>query len=230
MSGVNKIFSRPRGIQKLKKVLFASSSAVYGYGFGGDVSEERPLVTNNVPPAGALYGATKVIGEQLCRFYQQHYGLDFLTLRYSTVYGEGQHYRAANALYIIETYDRISQGLAPIINGDGRETKNFVYAGDVAVANALAFESDAHDMAMNISGDETISVLELAEMILRLSGSDLKLEFESGRQAGGAVRLPSGEGLRYVNDLAKDVLGWMPRVSMEEGVGRLIAWRKNNPL
>jgi len=214
-------------ISGIRKVLFASSSAVYGYGFGGDVHEDRPLVTKDVPPAGALYGASKVMGEQLCRYYHGRYGLDYVVLRYSTVYGEGQHYRAANALYIIEAYDRIARGEAPVIRGDGAESKNFVYAGDVAVANALAFESPATDMALNISGDETVSLKQLADMVLRLAGSDLEPEFRPD-EAGG-VRLPSGDALRYVNDRAKTILGWQPETPLETGIGRLIAWRRENP-
>jgi len=214
-------------ISGVRKVLFASSSAVYGYGFGGDVHEDRPLVTKDVPPAGALYGASKVMGEQLCRYYHGRYGLDYVVLRYSTVYGEGQHYRAANALYIIEAYDRIARGEAPVIRGDGAESKNFVYAGDVAVANALAFESPATDMALNISGDETVSLKQLADMVLRLAGSDLEPEFRPD-EAGG-VRLPSGDALRYVNDRAKTILGWQPETPLETGIGRLIAWRRENP-
>lgn len=211
----------------VQKVLFASSSAVYGYGFGGDVHEDMPLVTKDVPPAGALYGASKVMGEQLCRYYYGQYDLDYVVLRYSTVYGEGQHYRAANALYIIEAYDRIARGQAPVIRGDGTESKNFVYAGDVAVANALAFESPATDMAFNIAGDETVSVRQLAELVLRLADSDLEPEFRT--IGDGGVRLPSGDALRYVNERAKTVLGWHPETSLETGIRRLIAWRLENP-
>ena len=97
---------------KVRKVVFASSNAVYGYGPGvsGDLVETTPFHSQGAPPAAILYGASKIIGEQLCRDFQRKHGLNHVVLRYSTVYGERQHYRAANALYIIETIDRVRRG------------------------------------------------------------------------------------------------------------------------
>ena len=97
------------------KLVFASSNAVYGYGPGivGDLVESTPFHSVEAPPAAILYGASKIIGEQLCRDAYRKRGLNYVVLRYSTVYGERQHYRAANALYIIETHDRVRTGSAP---------------------------------------------------------------------------------------------------------------------
>ena len=213
-------------IRGVKKVLFASSSAIYGYGIGGEITEELPLSSHGVPPAAVIYGCTKLIGEQLCRHYHKTFGLDFVALRYSTVYGEGQHYRAANALYIIEAYDRIRRGERPVIVGDGSEAKDYVYAGDVARANLLAMSRPVSNVALNISGGEGITVKALTELIIRLSGADMEPEY---RGNDGAVRLKTAADLRYVNAKAKEVLGWEPQVSMEDGIRRLIAWRDANP-
>jgi len=92
------------------------------------------------------------MGEQLCRHYHQSFGQDYVVLRYSTVYGERQHYRAANSLYIMETYDLIRSGKAPVLPGDGTDTKHFVYVTDVARANIAALQSTATDVAVNVSG------------------------------------------------------------------------------
>jgi nucleoside-diphosphate-sugar epimerase len=119
---------------KVKKVVFASSNAVYGYGTGivGALVEGGPFHSTGAPPAAILYGASKIMGEQLCRQYFQKHGLDYVVLRYSTVYGERQHYRAANSLYIMETYDRVRRGERPVLPGDGSDTKHFVNVADVA--------------------------------------------------------------------------------------------------
>jgi len=77
-------------------------------------------------------------------------------LRYSTVYGERQHYRAANALYIIETLEKLAKGERPVILGDGTDTKHYVYAGDLARANAMAFEKDVSGVALNCSGHDDV--------------------------------------------------------------------------
>ena len=107
-------------INGVKKLVFASSNAVYGYGPGivGDLVESTPFHSVGAPPAAILYGASKIVGEQLCRDAYRKRGLNYVVLRYSTVYGERQHYRAANALYIIETHDRVRAGPAPA--GDRR--------------------------------------------------------------------------------------------------------------
>lgn len=77
-------------VNAVKKLVFASSNAVYGYGPGiaGALAEGGPFHSAGAPPAAILYGASKIIGEQLCRQYHQQHGLDYLVLRYSTVYGE----------------------------------------------------------------------------------------------------------------------------------------------
>src|SRR4029453_11832598 len=132
---------------RVPKLVFASSNAVYGYGAGvkGDLKEETPFHSAGAPAAAILYGASKIIGEQLCRDAYRRHGQDYVVVRYSTVYGERQHYRAANALYIVETHDAIKRGERPKVIGDGSETKHFVYVGDLARANCLALEAATTD-------------------------------------------------------------------------------------
>ena len=201
------------------KVVLASSNGVYGYGIGGAVAESEPHHHAGIPPAAAIYGSSKIIGEHLCRQWKARYGLDYLVLRFSTVYGEGQHYRAANALYIVETFDRLVAGLPPQLFGDGTESKDFVYAGDVAEALCLALDGDQTDDALNISGGRGIATADLVDLIRRLTGRWIEPEFVDD---GGRVRLPTGPGLHFTNTRAKDVLGWAPRMPLEEGLRRLL--------
>ncbi|MEM9062929.1 MAG: NAD-dependent epimerase/dehydratase family protein [Pseudomonadota bacterium] len=207
-------------IRQTRKVIFASSNAVYGYGIGGGISEETPHHNAGIPAPAAAYGATKILGEQLCRMYFTKHGLDYVVLRFSTVYGENQHYRAANALYIVETYDRLKAGLRPQLFVDGSESKDFVYAGDVARAICLAIASDASDVALNTSGGTGISTKDLVALVTKIAGSDLEPEYIGD---DGRVRLPTGAGLHFVNDKAFEVLGWRPEMDLEEGIRRLIA-------
>ncbi len=207
-------------VQGVKKVVFASSNAVYGYGIGGGIAEDTPHHNAGIPAAAAAYGSTKILGEQLCRLYYQQHGLDYVVCRFSTVYGENQHYRAANALYIIETWDRLQRGEAPQLFGDGSESKDFVYAGDVARAVCMALEADATDVALNTSGGQGISTKDLVEMITRISGKNIQPEYIAD---DGRVRLPTGPGLHFINTKAKEVLGWEPEMDLEEGIRRLVA-------
>lgn len=210
---------------RAKKVIFASSNAVYGYGPGvkGDLVEATPFHSRGAPPAAILYGASKIIGEQLCRDAFKRHGQDYITLRYSTVYGERQHYRAANALYIIETYDALKRGERPKVISDGSETKHFVYVGDVARANCMALQSTATDVAINTSGPAPITTLELVTLIAELAGRpDLTPELTAPDP--NKVRLTSGGAFRIDHTAAKAAIGWEPEVDMREGLGRLLQW------
>lgn len=213
-------------VNKVKKFVFASSNAVYGYGTGiaGALSEGGPFHSTGAPPAAILYGASKIMGEQLCRQYYQQHGLDYIVLRYSTVYGERQHYRAANALYIMETYDRVRRRQRPVLPGDGSETKHFVNVADVARANLSAFQSPATDVAVNVSGPEPITTGELVRLVLEYCSSELEPEIRP--DPPGTVRLTSGGPFHIPHELAGKLIGWKPEVGMKEGIHRLLAWRE----
>jgi UDP-glucose 4-epimerase len=213
-------------VNKVRKVVFASSNAVYGYGSGiqGALEENGPFHSTGAPPAAILYGASKIMGEQLCRQYYQKHGLNYVVLRYSTVYGERQHYRAANSLYIMETYDRVRRGERPVLPGDGSDTKHFVNVADVARANLAAFQSASTDVAVNVSGPEPITTGELVQLVLDYCGSDLKPEVKP--DPPGTVRLTSGGAFHIPHALAKELIGWQPQVKMKEGITRLLAWRE----
>ncbi|HBI84498.1 MAG TPA: epimerase [Alcaligenaceae bacterium] len=213
-------------VNRIKKVIFASSNAVYGYGPGikGELVEEGPFHSVGAPPAAILYGASKIMGEQLCRQYHQSFGQDYVVLRYSTVYGERQHYRAANSLYIMETYDLVRQGKAPVLPGDGKDTKHFVHVSDVARANLAALQSTATDVAVNVSGPAPITTGELVQLVLDYCKSELKPEIRP--DPPGKVRLTSGGAFSIPHDKAGQVIGWKPVIEMREGISRLLAWRE----
>jgi UDP-glucose 4-epimerase len=210
----------------VKKLVFTSSSAVYGYGPGlaGNLVETTPFLTYGAPAGAIIYGATKVIGEQLCRDAFAKRGLDYVVVRYSTVYGERQHYRATNALYIIETHDRLRQGLRPRVIGDGSDTKHFVHVSDAARANAAAFAADATNIAVNISGPRPTTTLEIVRLVAELAGKDLQPEHVEPEP--GKVQLSAGGAWCMDHSTAERVLGWCPEVDMREGIRRLIVWRE----
>ena len=225
MRGVQNVLEACRA-NRVIKLIFASSNAVYGYGPGvkGDLVEDTPFHSAGAPPAAILYGASKIVGEQLCRDAHRRHGQNYVILRYSTVYGERQHYRAANALYIVETHDAVKRGERPRVTGDGSETKHFVYVGDLARANRMALETDATDIAVNTSGPRPVTTLELVTMIAELSGRpDLTAEFVEPDSS--KVRLTSGGAFRIDHAAAETAFGWKPEVEMRDGLRRLLTWR-----
>lgn len=169
-----------------------------------------------------LYSCTKLIGEALCKLYSQKHGIDAVALRYATVYGERQHYRGVNALYIIQNYDRIKRGERPTLPGDGSEVHDYIHVADVARANVAAMASDVTGEVFNIvSGVET-TVKRIAEILLDITGSDLKPLYAD---EAGAVKATSSASLKLSRAKAEAMLGWVPEVGVDEGIRRLIAWR-----
>jgi UDP-glucose 4-epimerase len=209
--------------RNVKKVVFSSSVAVYGDPAPGLVDEQAPARLGTFQPAAALYSCTKLIGENLCKLYSAKHGIQAVALRYSTVYGERQHYRGVNALYIMENYDRIARGEAPVITGDGSEVHDYIHVADVARANVMAMASDVTAESFNVVTGVATSLNRLVEILLSITGSKLKPVFKSG---GGSVRSSVTDQLDFSRAKAEKMLGWVPEVSIEEGIRRLLEWRK----
>ena len=211
---------RYRGV---KKVVFASSIAAYGEPGAGVIDEESPANLASFQPGAKLYSCTKLIGEALCQLYHAKHGVRALALRYATVYGERQHYRGVNALYIVENYDRIVRGERPQIPGDGSEVHDYIHVADVARANVMAMASEVSGETLNVVTGVATTLRQLVELLLEITGSSLEPETRSG---GTAVKSTSGTQLDFSRAKIERLLGWRPEIDVEEGLRRLIEWRR----
>jgi UDP-glucose 4-epimerase len=189
----------------------------------GLIDEKTPASLATFQPAAALYACTKLIGENLCKLYSARHGIQAIALRYSTVYGERQHYRGVNALYIMENYDRIKRGERPTIPDDGSEVHDYIHVGDVARANVMAMASDVTGESFNVVTGVATSLNRIVELLLQLTGSSLKPEYKAG---GSQVRASVTSQLDISRTKIEKMLGWVPEVTMEEGIRRLLEWRK----
>ncbi|MGF6790371.1 UDP-glucose 4-epimerase [Paraburkholderia sp. 35.1] len=207
-------------LQGVKKMIFSSSTGVYG-GLGDEPNDESsPLRWGDLPPALVLYCTSKVMGEGLARLYQQRYGLDFVALRYSAIYGERQHKRAIDATRMVEAYERIRSGQPPVIQGDGNQLQDYVYVGDVARANLLAMESDVSGEGINIATGVNTSQREIVDLMIKSCRTDLKAEYrDDATKKGSPATRPV-----FSREAAARLLGWEPGVSIEEGIYRLVEW------
>jgi nucleoside-diphosphate-sugar epimerase len=200
---------------KVKKLVAASSSSVYGEGTYLPTDESHPF--NN----DLFYGASKVANEQYYRAFYKKYGLDFLALRYLNVYGPRQPYEAAYMDVIMHFLNRIDANEPPVVRGDGSATVDLVYAEDVARANILALKSELTNDFFNVCSGAETTLKELAQLLIRLCGKsgDLQPVFE-----------PIDTGLvsrRWGSpDKAKAKLGFVATTTVEEGMGHVIAWRQ----
>ena len=193
----------------VERVVFASSVAVYGEPQYLPVDEEHPLEPVN------LYGETKLIGERLLWRYQRDYGLRPIALRYFNVYGPGMRGGPyAGVVYRFITI--LLEGGTPVIYGDGRQTRDFIYVDDVAEANLAALRS-RYVGAVNIGSGREVSVIELYRLVCNVVGRCPKPSYAPPRP--GDVKRSRAAITR-----AREVLGWRPRVSLEDGIQRTVEY------
>jgi UDP-glucose 4-epimerase len=208
----------------VRRVIFSSSVAVYGTPTQFPITEDSGYASAGLQPPSLLYGASKLMGEALCARYARSFGLEFNNLRFASVYGERQHARAVNAVFVAKICDQVRRGEAPVIEGDGSEVHDYVYVTDVARACVLAMHSSAHNHALNVATGVDTTATQVAETALRICGrQDLKPQYREDRRA---VRSAAGTRLQFSREKAEREVGWVPQVGLEEGMRRLIDWQK----
>ena len=195
----------------IKRVVYASSVAVYGE------PQRLPIDENHPKRPANLYGLTKLYGEMLLWLYKDLYGLRPIALRYFNVYGP----RMRPGPYAGVIYKFIVSLLKeepPIIYGDGNQTRDFIYVEDVAEANLKALES-SYVGAVNIGTGKEVSINDLFEIISRLIGSRI-------RPLKAPPRLGDVRRSRADISLAKEKLEWTPRTELIEGLKKTINYYK----
>jgi len=203
--------------RKIERLVYASSASVYGDAVAEPMREDHPF--NN----WTFYGATKVAGEQMMKAYHHRYGLSGVGLRYMNVYGARQDYKGAYIAVMMKILDHIDRGESPIVFGDGSQAYDFIYVRDVARANVCALKSGVPFGFYNVGRGIKTSIKELTERILKLAGSSLPIEYQ-----------PVGETFvtNRVGDpaAAKSDLGFEWSIDLDEGLSRLIDWRRSSQL
>jgi UDP-glucose 4-epimerase len=210
-------------INGVKRLVHSSSVGVYGNAAHlHSITEDTPYMPNGVGAAMSIYSASKILGEALCRFYAERFGLQFAALRYSSVYGPRQHSHSINALPIVEICESLLAGKPPIIYGDGEEVHDYLYVGDLARANLLAMQSDRTGEAVTIASGKARSINDIANALRAITKSTLKPEH---RDPGSRLSFTVSRKLNYSVQKANEVFDWRPEVSLEEGLARFVAWR-----
>jgi UDP-glucose 4-epimerase len=202
---------RNNGVSRL---IYSSSASVYGDAVEEPMTEEHPFNNKN------FYGATKIAGEAMARAFHHRYGLNLVGLRYMNVYGPRQDYRGAYIAVIMKMLDAIDRGEGPTILGDGSEAFDFVAVEDCGYANLCAMKANTMDRFYNVGTGKRTSLKELAQMLLHLTGSNQQIKYAPRSQAT-LVRNRIGSPSR-----ARDEIGFTARIPLEEGLRRLIEWRK----
>jgi nucleoside-diphosphate-sugar epimerase len=199
------VAARQSGIRHL---VFASSCAVYGD------NSELPLRESSAVRPLSPYAASKLAGEMYCQTFQQAYGLPTTCLRYFNVYGPRQDPSGDYAAVIPKFAQRIRAGQAPIIYGDGNQTRDFVHVSDIVRANLAACgRSEAIGRVINVASGRQVSLLDLIEGFGRLHGRPIELIFTPSR---------AGDILHSVGDnRCLQALGVPIMTPLEQGLAQL---------
>jgi len=203
-------------IYDAKKVIYASTSEIYGSAQYVPIDEKHPL---NAPHP---YGASKIAADRMCYAYIQTYGMNISILRMFNIFGPRQRDFGYGGVISIFTR-RILNNIPPVIYGDGQQTRDYTYIEDAVRAYDLALNhSEPMGEAINFGSGQEVSIVDLANMIIELCGKkrDIKPVYVEPR---------IGEVKRLIADAtkAKSLLGWEPKYSLKEGLNTFVQWYKN---
>jgi len=191
----------------VKKVVYASSSSVYGD------TPVLPKSEDMAPNPRSPYAVTKLAGEYYCRVFQEAYGLSTVCLRYFNIYGPRQDPNSQYAAVIPSFIKKASGKSPPVIFGDGEQTRDFTFVKDAVEANILAAESNATDM-FNVGRSESTTINQLAQLIIKLTGNNVEPIH---------VKPRPGDVRHSLADISKaKTLGYNPKYSLEEGLRETI--------
>ena len=182
------------------KVVYASSSSVYGH------QEKIPIIESAIRNPINPYGQTKLDDEYLVEKYSK-LGVKIIGLRYFNIFGEGQTLEYAGV--ITKFLDKIKQSQAPIIFGDGSQIRDFIYVGDIVMANFLAMKSEVNNLLVNIGTGQPLTILELAEIFVKISNLELKPIFKNALD--GDIKKSQAN-----IELATSSFNWKPKKMLNE--------------
>ena len=200
-----RLLEAARGLPRLRRFVYASSSSVYGD------AERFPTLETDLPRPVSPYGVTKLAGEHLVSLYGTNFGVPTISLRYFTVYGPGQRPDMAFTRFL----QAALTGRRITIFGSGEQIRDFTFIDDIVNANLLASTSDRTRPGdvVNVSGGSSISVNEVLTIIAELAGTELNIQRVA--RADGDVGRTGG-----ACNHAAEVLGWHSSVTIREGLKR----------
>ncbi len=197
---------------KVRRVIFAGSSSVYGD------QAVLPKREDMRPHPLSPYALQKLIGEQYCQMFTRLYGLETVTTRYFNVFGPrqqpGSPYSGVISLFI----DALANGKSPTILGDGKQTRDFTYVGDVVQGVLRCCEAPGvAGEVLNLANGGRISLLDLVKSLQIILHKDIPPTF-------GPPRTGDVKDSQADNHKARQLLGYEPSVSFDEGLRRTVAW------
>jgi UDP-N-acetylglucosamine 4-epimerase len=213
ITGTLNIFNAAKE-KKIKRVVYAASSSTYGDHPG------LPKVENEIGKPLSPYAVTKYVNELYAKVYADIYDMEFIGLRYFNVFGPKQNPEGPYAAVIPLFIETLLNGRSPVINGDGKHSRDFTYITNAVQANILSLFTDnkkAINQVYNIAYGQQTSLQELFNHLRKISGSSM--DAIHGPERTGDVKHSLADITK-----AKQLLGYNPEMSVEEGLEKTFTW------
>ena len=208
--GTLNVLQAVRKERTVKKMIYASSSSIFGNPVKPMLAEDHPQ--NPTSP----YGVSKLAGEKYCLEFHETYGTPVACLRYFSVYGP----RGRPDQVVYSFAKRVMSGQPPVIYGDGRQSRDFTFVSDIVGGTVLAAMADESvGEAFNLGFGKEFPIEAVARMVIKSFGADLEPKFEQAYKGDFPKTLCQ-------NSKARNILRWSPQVDFETGVAEFLDWFK----
>jgi len=200
----------------VKKIVYTSSSEIYGE------PKALPIKEDSAKSPVSIYGVSKLTAEMYAYGYFKEYGMDINPVRLFNVYGSGQGFEWVMPIFI----QKVLSNEQPLVFGDGSQVRCFTYITDIVSGMETVRKKGAKGEAYNIANNEPITMRELAELIIKVSGKNLEPRIVG---FGKETRAKERDIMKRIPSIEKlKALGWKPAVNIQEGVKRTYDWYKEN--
>jgi len=200
----------------VKKVVYSSSSEVYGE------AREIPLKEDSPKAPVSVYGISKLTAEMYARGFVKEHGIDINPVRFFNVYGPGQGFEWVVSIFI----KKVLNNENPVVFGDGSQVRCFTFITDIVKGMEFVRKKGKIGGAYNIANNKPLSMKELAELMIKISGKDLKPKIVGYSEN---TRLREREIIKRIPSIEKlKALGWKPEINPEEGLKKTYKWYEEN--
>jgi len=200
---------------ELGKVVFTSSLYAYG-SMGPDQMRE-----SDVPKPTTMYGASKVMGENLLRIANRDHGLRWSTARLFFIYGPRQYAEGGYKSVILSNFERILDGQAPTINGDGRQALDYVYIDDCIEALVALAGAETDGMTLNVGSGTAVSIEQLTARMLALASSELAPIYSPPDWTAGSIRCADASSIQ-------EIIEWSSTTDLDAGLEAVFSWMSDH--
>ena len=192
---------------------FVFTSSLYAYGSMGP----KIMSEDNLPAPSTLYGASKLMGENILRSLDRELGLSWNVARLFFIYGPHQHAEGGYKSVIMTNFERMLAGQPPLILGDGKQSLDYVFVEDCVTALMNLAVSDVKHKIVNVASGHATSIADLTNMMLTVVGNEIAPVFGPPDWTAGSVRAGDPTGMR-------DSFGWSAEISLQDGLAKVYEW------